>query len=538
MNRKTPLRRKRPEERDVRGDRGNRGAPTALVPPSYEIGFVDRIPAQLRTGLESRSGVDAVDARQQSHVDAALADRGRPLEADVASTMAARFGRGFADVRLHSGPSAAAAAAAVNAKAFTLGAHIVVADPQFSPRTVDGQRLLAHELAHVVQQRDALVPSQPAVARAHGEPERQARQAGEAVAAGRPAPPLQRVVAAAIQREEKEGDRAQGHEGVQHVAPARLPRAAKTGDVEQRITQLESEVKRSQNRDRALFHLNSFRDQVLKRATGWERAALRVGSAYALAADTHRTVLEARAKAEALENQAMFSVLTIATAGGLSWLSWSLQARNILKEGELLTSVLEDTMQATGGEAFSAIGVQIATPEVAPVSDNPQVFQNERLDRILSARESALAYFAAASDAFRLAPPAFWDTYSATDQTTRFEKWLSHADLLKGDEHLPDVGTMAYELERGFWARWVQGLAVRALGYTASIFGYGKKSKDDLYNLTVYTKPGAAVEDRLIDLGIAREAGIESFGKWTSEDEIDKLAAWGRTYRMKPFISD
>src|SRR5258705_6551036 len=81
----------------------------------------------------------------------------------------------------------------------------------------------------------------------------------------------------------------QGNDAIQHAAHARLLRATPTGDVEQRITQLETEAKRSQNRDRALFHLNSFRDQVLRRATGWQRAAIRVGSAYAIAADTHRS---------------------------------------------------------------------------------------------------------------------------------------------------------------------------------------------------------------------------------------------------------
>ncbi|MDQ1812057.1 DUF4157 domain-containing protein [Massilia sp. CCM 9210] len=63
-----------------------------------------------------------------------------------------RFGRNFDDVLIHTGPQADAAAASVQARAFTVGRHVVFADDQYQPATNDGRRLLAHELSHVVQQ--------------------------------------------------------------------------------------------------------------------------------------------------------------------------------------------------------------------------------------------------------------------------------------------------------------------------------------------------------------------------------------------------
>jgi hypothetical protein len=64
-----------------------------------------------------------------------------------------RFGGAdFGGVRLHTGPQAAALAAGVNAKAFTLGRDIVFAEGQYRPGSADGDRLLAHELTHVLQQ--------------------------------------------------------------------------------------------------------------------------------------------------------------------------------------------------------------------------------------------------------------------------------------------------------------------------------------------------------------------------------------------------
>ena len=59
----------------------------------------------------------------------------------------------FAHVRVHHDTRANASAAAVDAHAYTVGAHIVFASGEFAPRTARFDRLLAHELTHVVQQR-------------------------------------------------------------------------------------------------------------------------------------------------------------------------------------------------------------------------------------------------------------------------------------------------------------------------------------------------------------------------------------------------
>lgn len=77
---------------------------------------------------------------------------GVPLDTTSRAYFEPRFGRDFDDVRIHSGPQAAAAAAGVQARAFTLGRNVVFAAGEHNPVSGDGKRLLAHELAHVVQQ--------------------------------------------------------------------------------------------------------------------------------------------------------------------------------------------------------------------------------------------------------------------------------------------------------------------------------------------------------------------------------------------------
>jgi hypothetical protein len=77
---------------------------------------------------------------------------GRPLESCTRQLMEAAFARDFSHVRLHVGSEAAASARELNASAYTVGNNIVFADGHYSPNTMEGARLLAHELAHVVQQ--------------------------------------------------------------------------------------------------------------------------------------------------------------------------------------------------------------------------------------------------------------------------------------------------------------------------------------------------------------------------------------------------
>ncbi|HEY0606890.1 MAG TPA: DUF4157 domain-containing protein, partial [Herpetosiphonaceae bacterium] len=68
-------------------------------------------------------------------------------------TMEQRFGTDFSAVRIHTDSQAATAARDINSDAFTNRQHIYFGSGRFQPETPTGQRLLAHELAHTIQQR-------------------------------------------------------------------------------------------------------------------------------------------------------------------------------------------------------------------------------------------------------------------------------------------------------------------------------------------------------------------------------------------------
>ena len=107
------------------------------------------------------------------------ADRpGKPLERSVRDAMAQRFGHDFGAVRVHADAAADASARSLGAAAFTCGQDIYFAAGGYRPDTADGRVLLAHELAHTVQQQDGTSAAPAAAA------EREAAAAGAAFARG------------------------------------------------------------------------------------------------------------------------------------------------------------------------------------------------------------------------------------------------------------------------------------------------------------------------------------------------------------------
>jgi len=85
-------------------------------------------------------------------VESVLAREGDPLESGLRQDMERRFGHDFSRVRIHSGRDARQSARDISASAYTVGHNIVFDAGRFAPGTIDGRRLLAHELTHVVQQ--------------------------------------------------------------------------------------------------------------------------------------------------------------------------------------------------------------------------------------------------------------------------------------------------------------------------------------------------------------------------------------------------
>lgn len=100
----------------------------------------------------------AVPATAPSVVDEVLQSSGEPLEGATRALMEERFGYDFGRVRVHRDARASQSAREVSAHAYTVGHHLVFDAGRYAPETHAGQRLLAHELTHVVQQSSSASP--------------------------------------------------------------------------------------------------------------------------------------------------------------------------------------------------------------------------------------------------------------------------------------------------------------------------------------------------------------------------------------------
>ncbi len=105
----------------------------------------------------------ALEEQQPSQVkDVVGSGGGSPLDRDTRSFMESRLGADFGDVRVHTDGKATDSARSVQAHAYTVGNDVVFQSDKYAPESDSGQRMLAHELTHVVQQRSGPVDGTPA----------------------------------------------------------------------------------------------------------------------------------------------------------------------------------------------------------------------------------------------------------------------------------------------------------------------------------------------------------------------------------------
>jgi hypothetical protein len=126
---------------------------------------------------------------------------GRPLEPSTRHDMEQGFGRDFGSIRVHDDARAHDNARTLGALAYAAGDDIVFAQGRYAPQTAAGRALIAHELAHSVQQGGVQMKADgPLPAAADARLEAEADGAALAITGGRPVPSLSRVQTPAIFR--------------------------------------------------------------------------------------------------------------------------------------------------------------------------------------------------------------------------------------------------------------------------------------------------------------------------------------------------
>ena len=143
--------------------------------------------------LQRQAGKTDLDKRKDflipPIVHEVLRSPGQPLDEGTRAVMESGYGHDFSDVRVHTGARAEESAQAVNALAYTVGQDVVFGPDQYSAETHEGRRLIAHELAHTIQQ-TSTSGDVSSLADPDGPAEKEAESAAETMIAGNPPPAI------------------------------------------------------------------------------------------------------------------------------------------------------------------------------------------------------------------------------------------------------------------------------------------------------------------------------------------------------------
>ncbi len=181
--------------------------------------MAERLHIQRKKGdLETRAAAYNAEATHQdpglaTGVRNTISSGGHALDHSTRAALEPQFGYDFSQVRIHTDDRAAESAQSLNAQAYTVGPDVVFGEGAYTPQSSTGQRLIAHELAHVVQQSSgpvagSLMTQGVSVSQPSDTFEQAADQAADLAVSGSPAAAAAQAPAGAaapsVQRKEDE----------------------------------------------------------------------------------------------------------------------------------------------------------------------------------------------------------------------------------------------------------------------------------------------------------------------------------------------
>jgi len=141
-----------------RASTADRGDPR----PALRLSEEGLLRLQRTAGNQATAGLLAEEEQDSPVLDVIGRGGGTPLDPALRGRMESRLGHDFGDVRLHTDPAASDSARAIGAQAYTVGHEIVFGSGGFDPSSAAGEKTIAHELTHVVQQKAGPVDGTPA----------------------------------------------------------------------------------------------------------------------------------------------------------------------------------------------------------------------------------------------------------------------------------------------------------------------------------------------------------------------------------------
>ena len=430
----------------------NRAVPTAITgartssPRTSRPGRLRRGGCPPRRGSPSRGRPRPT---QRWRPAGAASSTGSPLPKELRGELEAALGTQLDGVAIHTGSAANDAAKSLSANAYAQGQDIYFGAGKYDPSSSDGKRLIAHEVAHTVQQRNASsVPATQAdleVSQPGDSHEIEAEGFAQAFTRGNASMDVTPVSTGAVSRQLISRD-----PPTTTPAPAADPAAA-GGE-----TAPGADITPQQRTDfiaachqctpmvvRAFAHMTSYMQHVSDSYTGaWE---------------THVHTLEEQGASDALLTEfivsALLGFMTGAVGGGVAMIVTKAVA------GDVISDAIKDMAKAG---VKNAAGHIPGPSGLTPVSMNPREFSRGQGDYMRGQVEFASQQIERWIRGARTQDPDFDMSFDPVATTTAALHLDDGTDMLSAP--LPDVTPTSNKFELGFWKEWLIKKGWTAMG--------------------------------------------------------------------------
>ena len=417
---------------------------------------------------------------------------GQPLDSNVRAQMEPAFGADFSSVRVHTDNRADSLNRTVDARAFTTGRDIFFRQGEYKPGSTNGERLIAHELTHVVQQKRDVYTRKFGISQPDDACEKEAKSVEDAISPRWPdkisQSGFQIGKGAFIKR-----CTLTSLNVIDHQYPFMIGR--------DKDEEPSKKFERKRKIDEAIFHVDLAVDKMERYLPLWRNLAWELGGAYNLAWHIHEKAVITSGKKTELCQAIIFAFFTALVGGALGWIGEALVVGKVAETLSKhvtksllnkLAPALEDVAQAGAGEAID-IFQEYKKPEPAPCSFLPLNFQGD-LFKIINIEEAKIRDIRVKLKEYLLKMKIpQQDVFKPHILKRELDDFLSHCEFSRPPNNRITKEYMQFEMERKIWALWLPTLeGMHEISYPGR--GYA--------HVRGFDNPGTPVEKRLDELGI------------------------------------
>jgi hypothetical protein len=470
---------------------------------------------------------------------------GAPLAPSVQRQMEGAFGHNFARVRVHADGASDMLNRSLNANAFTLGSDIFLSQEATRSGAYGGDRLLAHELTHVIQQHGAEQNGPLTVTSMNDPEEQEASAIATAVSAGNPARALRPASSAeahvATMHVQRDGDTGKHHG---KAAPPKPTLESLAKDVED----LKRQQAVTQKQQKAVQLDLEWRAKFGQKMASYKQSVWRITGGIDAANKGFQDAQVAQAQTDQMWAQLIGLGVSVVFAGGFEWIFGGALGKIGPKLGwgeekikDIVEKVENPANAAVGGYMTNVRSTRIANedaqkgqvPAITGGGGGAIAFlaqQSEALEKHAGAFEGA---FAARAEQMKGLSADQWEAFDVDAQAKVYEDLFRDLETAgRGVEDLRTPEQIATIIECHLWAAWIKNNHTTLIKLLADVWeedaaDVERRDPDELTNF------GNDINQRLIDLGVEAAAHTGLYTHWwerNADGWKDAIMNWARTY--------